>query len=367
MRTALGLATFWFGTAAWGQDLAAAPFSGEHVTLNRVLAAPSSVAPATVCEACAQPASGQYLGLDFLYWKATGPRNKFPLFEFNQLASTTTPAALLDSYGAGSFGGSPVVGLRGLWGRWQNADTAFEYGFLWLADFFHKRGQTGQTSSNPFTGAISSTQPVFVPTLTALDRYKVNYKLQNFGFEANRRTRSEPGCDTILGLRYHNLHERFSYTYDLPAAGATPDIVGLRESFHTTNSMAFVQLGRERSWALGEYGMLKAFVKGGIGPNLQGVRIAGPGGANGLLTAAGNQGYDDRFRVATLVDFGVSAAAQLTPNINASVGFGGMYFGGVARGANYIDQANARGTPVRRWTDDSLLLYGVTAALKFDY
>ena len=353
MRTIAWATLAWCGSAASGQELvappAATPFTGDHVTLNRAPAAAPNAAT-TIVEGAAGPAANNYLNLEFLVWKATGPRNKFPLF---QLAETGTLQPL-DTYRAGTFGSRPSAGFRGTWGRWADADHAGEVVFLWLDDYFYRREHAGFTTTGLFGG--TSTVVQFVPANQTIDRYRVRYRLENVGVEANWRTTRAPGNDWLAGLRYHNLNERFSYTYDLPATTA-PAAAAARG----------LQLGGDRTWALAEHIYLRANLKGMLALNLQGARIGGSSGSQGLLTSDSNRGYEERFQVSTLVDFGLSVVGHLAPNLQASVGAGGMYFGGVVRGANLIDQGHLGGAFTRRLSNDDLLLFGLICSLKFDY
>ena len=360
----VGLAAAMAPQVGSAQDASAAiigeppPFSGAHSTewIDRggAMAGTAIAAPGVA------DSTRNYIGLDLLYLKQDSAEDKIPLFE---LISNGVSA---DQYRLGATNTNFMPGFRWVLGRHASESTSFEVGGMYVHPFFYKRTYDSITTTGGSFGGPVTNQTVFLPNPTNLQHTHVSHRVGHYGFEGNAKlcllANDRLTVDGIAGLRFHRIFERMFIDVQRRADGPTAN-----ESFHSGNCLFGPQIGARAQWQLVEYLALRGDFRYMFGWNWQSLDIGGPE-SGGFFTGPTNIGSFEKTRFGDILDFGVHAVAQLTPNIDFTIGFTALYFGTVQRSPNSVQPLFVGlAEPVAEMPDDSLWLYGVQAGITIQY
>jgi hypothetical protein len=335
----------------------AVPYTGAH-TADLMPTPDGVVQPVAFCET-----ANRYIDMRFLALKTTSAGQKEPLI----LKTTTSTQAAgefnRDIYRTGVVNTTDSPGIHLLVGQWTAPDTAYEFGATYIDPFFYKRVFAAETVQGGAFSGTTTTRVTFIPTSTPLDFAYVYHKIYHWGLESNMRRRvAQDSChwlDAILGLRYHQIHER--YNIDITPVRA----VGAKESYHTGNDIFGIQFGVEGDRKLCDYVSIRGVAKYMLGFNSQWQSLRGTPGA-GILTTDATRGYDQDFRFGNFADLSIAIVGKLTPNIETSFGVTSLIFGGVKRAANIFDLQNVA-DPALKDGQDWLMLYGFQWTVKIDF
>jgi hypothetical protein len=367
------LLVVWNAGAAVGQALAdPPPFTGAHTTdvhgaiqppMAIDLPAESSATGGLACGPCASCGAFRYIDVEFVSLKQNSPSHKELLIVLGQ-SDNNGPPFVADEYRTGTVNTHFAPGVKVKFGRWLCDDLAVEAGFFVLDEFFYKREYLAITSSGGTFGGSTSLTVTFAPTNTSLDWTKIYNVVEHWGLETNLRRKFVDNCRIsatgVLGLRYHQIHERFNI--DFAPVRAT----GFNESFDSGNDIVGLQFGAQTDWKMNRFVAVRGKAAYVFGLNFQWDSIKGPAPGSGALTGANNLGYHDDIRLGNFADLSLGVAAQLTPCIETSIGFAYLAFGGVRRSANLLDLQNI-GNPELKGGQDWLSLYGLTISCKVDF
>lgn len=340
------------------ESAGAVPFSGVHAV--DMTAAPNG-APAPMIYRDNRGSPNRYIDMRFLSLKTTTASQKEPLIQRRTRVTGSTVDVELDTYRTGVVNTGDQPGIHLLIGQWTDSDTAYELGATYINPFFYKRIFDALTVQQG--GSTTSTTVTYLPTDAPLDFAYVYYKTYHWGLESNMRRRFvQDECqwiDAILGLRYHQIHER--YNIDVaPVQG-----VGVQESYHTGNDIFGVQLGLEADRSLCDYVSIRGVAKYVLGFNSQWRSFRGTPGAS-LLTDDASRGYQDDWKFGNFADLSIAVVGKLTPNIETSFGVTSLIFGGVERAANNFDLFPLDGVQLKDG-QDWLMLYGFQWTVKIDF
>jgi hypothetical protein len=333
------------------------PYIGTH-SADLMSLPDGAVQPVSFCET-----PNRYIDMRFLALKTTSASQKEPLIFRSTSSSQVVGPIAQDTYRTGVVNTTDSPGIHLLVGRWSSQDTAYEFGATYIDPFFYKRVFDAQTIQGSAFAPATSTTVTFLPTSTPLDFAYVYYKVYHWGLESNMRRRVvHDECqwlDAILGLRYHQIHER--YNIDVaPVRG-----VGVSEYYHTGNDIFGVQIGVEGDRKIAEYCSIRSVAKYVVGFNSQWQKLGGTTGAS-LLTTDAVRGNDEEMKFGNFGDLSIALVGKLTPNIETSFGVTTMIFGGVKRAADIFDLQNL-GSPALKDGQDWLILYGFQWTVKIDF
>ena len=310
---------------------------------------------------------------------------------------------------SGELGDDKLFGFRIRGGHYLDAgNLAISGSFLWA----------GADSEETFPSEPNSiiARPFFnsAPGINAPDAELVNFPgvvsgtlgiatntnifSGNIGFQRRISCCADPCCckgrrfDVLFGYRGFLLNDELEIIEQLEPAGGllTPGTqIGITDSFETRNSFHGVEFGllssfQRQRW---EFNIRTHF---GFGNIRQRVKISGstvttvPGAGAasqpyGFLAAPSNIGTYTRDRFGVLTDAQFRAGYWLSRRAQLYVGYNLLFLNNVTRAGNAVDtRLNATQIdpnqatvgpeePRVSWSDESLLLHGISAGLEFRF
>lgn len=313
---------------------------------------------------------GTYFEADFLYWAATDPRENGQIFLFQTVSTppgTITPAG---NFSTGQPNTDAEFGVKVMFGHRLNDLLAVEVGGFWVFPFEYPLVQNDavQINESILPGVTTQTEnQVFfsVPTVDErLQLARIMYQIEVHGVESNATmalyNRPKLEVKGIGGFRYIGYHELFS---SLMVPYQTTQRID--EVFRTVNSLIGGQLGVQAQYNVCEFVALKGFTKLGAAANFEELKVSGPVPGNGRLTGANNLGTNARTQSNAFVDVGFTVVLQLTPNIDAHLGYSAIWMSDVLRAMDQLDLNPANvGNPTLNLVSESVLVGGFIGGIE---
>jgi hypothetical protein len=293
-----------------------------------------------------------YTNADFLVMRRSRPRDQLLVG-----VDITNPDHLFFNYGA-SAGIEP--GMRVTIGRfigrdWDNRDHSFEVSFLGINEYSTGQGIRSQTEQGLIL-LLDQKQG----GINGADVWTTSYNSRFHSIEADMRLRHRPDKDRlvmapdgtwtrqytssyvpslILGLRYVNLDEDYSFQSRSLADGITEAEFKGDYGIEASNNLAGVQIGgdlinqRER-WYWGVRGKLGAYINFAeqfTVAQFNDLRATGPNApGDPSIDIAARVEEASRANEAIFGEVGLMAAYHFTPNFSARASYDFMWLGGVA-------------------------------------
>ncbi len=298
-------------------------------------------------------------------------------------------------------------GFRFTVGQWYDPDgelggelSAFVFGREGTANFF--QGTPNLPLSVPIVGTNGA---VGVYDFSFPGRFAgsigVRTASQLWSGEANLLHRFYgDGCvsvDGLIGYRYLQLNERLDLLGRAQSVGAIATFQGgtlpagavvfTTDSFRARTDFHGAQIG-SRLEVRRDMFTITAYGKGGVGANIQTLRVDGNTTANGTVAAGGvralptNIGRDTDSRFSLTGDVGIELGLQVTKNVSLRVGYNALWWSDVLRPGNAISplatlsqvpidptfNANALATrPVQTFRSSDFLAHGLVVGAVIDW
>lgn len=314
---------------------------------------------------------------DFLYWKATDPRQNGVLLK---RVISSGGVATIDNFSTGLPNTDFEMGFRTFVGMHLNDNWSVELGGHWVHDFtyptFFTRLQMFQNDGTLNAARVfltpladETSNPAALPDAASreLTSSAIIYEIENHGVESNLRGLLHEGpslrVDAIVGLRYFDYDEKFGSRLQF-LNGAVAD-----ERFLAQNALFGPQIGAEGWYRLAEYVSLRSLIKFGFTANFQDVKVSGPVPGNGVLTGAGNLSGSDGTAYATVIEMGMSVVGQITQNSSVSLGYNAVWLSDVVRAMDQLDLGNidSRSPLLLSRRSEEVWLQGFNASLRINY